>query len=225
MSFTRRACAREDSSWTGIFCPGRVLWLKCSRWSWTPYMHPPNPLLVEWCLVRLFFGDARVSDETWAKLTIDRGCWLSKGAVIARQFEPGHEEVLSGWARRLRIELTGDATDVVAKWSCGREGCVDPRHYEVLGEWQCPGGPMPTHICRRGHEYVRENVYTSPTGAHECRVCRRTVWEPAAKERRARGEVKPRKPFDPMAPGAYGPAIQKLASAHGFDVEERLLRD
>lgn len=145
---------------------------------------------------------------------------MSKGAVIARQFAAGYEERLTGWARRLRIELTGDVTDVVARWSCGREACVDPRHYEVAGEWQCPGGAMPGWMCRHSHEYVRENVYTTPDGQHRCRPCGREN-----QKRWRRGEATPRPVFDPERPVVYGPAMQKLAAAYGYDVEERLLRD
>lgn len=99
-----------------------------------PLHVPPYPPTCGVCAVRVFFADARVSDETWARVTIDRGCWVSKGVELPARVPVDEPVRLAGLGRRLWGELTGDTSTVLAVTrECGRTECITPRHYTSVG--------------------------------------------------------------------------------------------
>jgi hypothetical protein len=111
------------------------------------------------------------------------GCWLWKGAVHYGGY--GTYTARHGdkrYAHRMVYELlVGPIPDGLdLDHLCRVRSCVNPDHLEPVtrrenllrGETDAARRAAMT-ACERGHPFTPENTYVKPSGARECRPCRR----------------------------------------------------
>jgi len=122
-------------------------------------------------------------------------CWIFTGSITP----DGYGVVYLGseygrraraYAHRISYEIhvaqipTHERFEIHHK--CGNPSCVNPDHLECLSRSQharLNEGPS-RDTCVHGHPRTPENVYITPTGSKNCRVCGR---ESARALRRAKG--------------------------------------
>lgn len=120
----------------------------------------------------------------WALVTPDpSGCWLWSG----QRYPNGYGYFRAGGKRtgahRVAYEAVHGliADGLHLDHLCRVVACVNPSHLEAVtqrvntlrGTGCAARNAVKTH-CNHGHEFTRENTYTSPAGRH-CKTCRRAA--------------------------------------------------
>lgn len=124
------------------------------------------------------YGDARISELFWAKVTLepnDDGCWLwTAASAHGYGYWHGHR------VHRLTYQvLVGPIPDgSVIDHLCRVRKCCNPAHLEPVtvrenirrGEASAGINSRRT-TCVAGHPLEGSNLYTTPNGRRQCRVC------------------------------------------------------
>jgi hypothetical protein len=122
----------------------------------------------------------------WVERRGDDECWQWVGSLaghgygtLQRLHRPGRPTVM---AHRMAYELlVGPIPDgLQIDHLCRNRGCVNPRHLEVVtqqenirrGVGASARNARKTH-CPQGHPLSGDNLYVSPAGWRQCRICRR----------------------------------------------------
>lgn len=129
------------------------------------------------------FGDNRLPERFWSKAHIaSNGCWEWTGG----KFTSGYG--VFKWLGRSRyvhrITYSTFRGPIVLPLQCDHlcrnRACCNPSHIELVTQSEnISRGMSATHargtpFCRPGlHRITEGNVYTTPGGKRECRVCRK----------------------------------------------------
>lgn len=136
-------------------------------------------------------GRERFARRFWAKVKIDEsGCWEwaasltgGYGTIEYRRAEVGGSR-RTVRAHRASYELAKGPIPpgLCLDHLCRNTRCVNPDHLEavtqqenvsrgLVGQRNRERAVSKTH-CKRGHAYVRENLYVRADGYRECRLCK-----------------------------------------------------
>lgn len=143
------------------------------------------------------FGDSRVPQRVWNKITVDEfGHWQWTGAhsghpQVRITLEPFVYRTVN--VRRILFEIAHGAQPIEHVFGGCERGCVNPDHlisatYSELRTIQEATKPERTH-CPHGHDLRVVGVYINNSGgrrsaSRECRSCRH------ARTRRRHGEIR-----------------------------------
>jgi len=126
------------------------------------------------------FGDARMPDRFWSKLSVDSNeCWNylgSKSKGYGRFWSNGRAVQAHRIAYDLLAESISDA--LVLDHLCRNRACCNPSHLEAVsnsenllrGDGPPARNARKTH-CIRGHELTADNLIACRLPKRECREC------------------------------------------------------
>lgn len=131
-----------------------------------------------------------IAERLWERVDKTKGCWLWTGATI---FGYGVIKTAGRMVRvhRLAYELEVGPIpqELTLDHLCRVRRCVRPSHLEAVtnrenslrGIGPSAQNARKTH-CQHGHELTEANIYITPRGWRQCRICLRR----AARRRRRR---------------------------------------
>ena len=107
-------------------------------------------------------------------------CWYWRGSICPKGYGRYWEGNKNNKPHRYSYEkIVGLIPDgLVIDHLCRNRDCVNPFHLEpVTNRENCIRGNTGKHMrdkthCKQGHILGGENLYMSPNGARNCRVCR-----------------------------------------------------
>lgn len=110
-------------------------------------------------------------------MSLDTDCWEWTGAKTAAGYG------VSQWDGKVQYvhRVVADAPiDLVVDHLCRNRGCFNPRHLEVVTDWENRARgeakaavAMRDDTCWRGHALDAANTYLKANGMRNCKVCRR----------------------------------------------------
>jgi hypothetical protein len=138
----------------------------------------------------------------WANVDKTEGCWLWKG-VPSGNYGTIRYSGRTRYVHRVSYEIhfgpipDGLEIDHVRANGCRSTLCVRPDHLEAVdhrenlarGATLSAVNMAKTH-CKRGHEFLRENVYPAKTNVRVCKICKREntrAYKMRQKDQQAKG--------------------------------------
>jgi len=124
-------------------------------------------------------------ERFWDKVTADpnSGCWLW-AASLSRdgygQFAPKRNALAGAHRYSYELHVGPIPKGLEIDHLCRVRSCVNPDHLEPVtpkenilrGTGLAAVNARKTH-CRNGHKLSGENLYVTPDGRRDCRICRR----------------------------------------------------
>ena len=112
------------------------------------------------------------------------GCWMWTGGTTDYgygKFSVNHKTIVS--AHRYFFEFYRSVKipkGMHLDHLCNRPGCVNPNHLEIVtpreNTMRCNRAPAAINSnkteCIRGHRLSGDNLYMTPDGRRQCRICR-----------------------------------------------------
>ena len=126
---------------------------------------------------------APVYDRVFNRVRFSDDCWEWQGYQArgyGRIWVEGRSVLVHRWVLQW---LTGQLipTDLTVDHLCRNRACVRPEHLDVVsaGENVLRGEGITAinkrkQVCLRGHLLSKDNLYTRPNGARNCRICKQT---------------------------------------------------
>lgn len=125
----------------------------------------------------------------WVKVDKTNACWYWTGAKNNRGY--GNVRIASKYLLAHRVSYAiayGIPDDMNVLHKCDNPACVRPNHLflgthqdnmdDMVAKGRAKAGPIPranaakTH-CKRDHPLSGDNLYVTPKGERQCRICRK----------------------------------------------------
>ena len=126
----------------------------------------------------------------WAKVDKSDDCWIWRGATLRNGY--GYFAVVAtrvGQRNQLAHRFAYESEvgpipeGLVLDHLCRNKACVNPAHLEAVTQRENVlrgDGPRATRevraamtMCRRGHDYLPDNLYVDKRGRRTCKACAR----------------------------------------------------